>query len=281
MNAELHPDISWGLSKAATLKGSLLVLQRALDNRFLSWAGEINAEEYQFPRLIAAAHLDKIDYFASFPHLATFAVTLGRDPENLAAIDTSAIQSAGAVGLPNLQPVTHVLTPAACYHVYPHFSGNSLERKLVVTTRNTCFRCESHYNPLRRQWSFEMREIVVLGNMEEVTSFIASFRTRLEAFFHSIGLPVGWEAATDPFFNPSSNPKYLAQKLDPVKTEMIYGGSLAIGSVNFHRNYFGEAFSIERDGEPAFTGCVAFGLERWLYAFIDHFGANPSDWPTL
>jgi hypothetical protein len=92
---------------------------------------------------------------------------------------------------------------------------------------------------------------------------------------------VRWQAATDPFFNPSSNPKYLAQRLDPVKTEMVYGGDLAIGSVNFHRNYFGETFAIERGGEPAFSGCVAFGLERWLYAFTDHFGPNPTDWPAL
>jgi seryl-tRNA synthetase len=166
MNAQTHPDAAWGPSQAATLKGALLALQRALDAKFLAWADELDAEEYQFPRLIAAAHLDKMDYFRSFPHLATFAVTLGRDPANLAAVDTGAVQSGGGLGLPGLQPVTHVLTPAACYHVYPHFSGARLEGRRVVTTRNTCFRCEAHYEPLRRQWSFEMREVVALGSME-------------------------------------------------------------------------------------------------------------------
>ena len=38
-----------------------------------------------------------------------------------------------------------VLTPAACYHIYPHFAGGRLEGRRVVTTRNTCFRCEANY----------------------------------------------------------------------------------------------------------------------------------------
>ena len=96
-----------------------------------------------------------------------------------------------------------------------------------------------------------------------------------------LGLPVEFETATDPFFNPSQNPKYLMQRLDPVKHEMIFDGHLAIGSVNFHRNYFGEAFGIERAGEQAFSGCVAFGLERWIFAILSHFGPNPAAWPNL
>jgi len=87
-------------------------------------------------------------------------------------------------------------------------------------------------------------------------------------------MPVEFQNATDPFFNPSKNPKYLMQKLDPVKTEMIFDGKLAIGSLNFHRNYFGEAFQISRDGKEAFSGCVAFGLERWIYALVHTFGTD-------
>jgi hypothetical protein len=62
---------------------------------------------------------------------------------------------------------------------------------------------------------------------------------------------------------------------------MVFQGRLAIGSVNFHRNYFGEAFEISRDGREAFSGCVAFGLERWIYAFLERFGMNESDWPDF
>src|SRR5207247_2179199 len=95
-----------------------------------------------------------------------------------------------------------------------------------------------------------------------------------------IDLPIAWQNATDPFFDPSRNPKFLAQKLDPVKTEMVFGGELAIGSINFHRNFFGETFGIRREGEPAFSGCVAFGLERWLFALLRRFGPDESAWPS-
>ena len=100
-------------------------------------------------------------------------------------------------------------------------------------------------------------------------------------FFTAIGLPICWQPACDPFFNPSKSAKYLAQRLDPVKTEMVVGDDLAIGSVNFHRNYFGEAFGITRAGDDAFSGCVAFGIDRWIRAFIASFGPDEGSWPAL
>ena len=126
-----------------------------------------------------------------------------------------------------------------------------------------------------------MREIVCIGTAEEVKSFLDSWKVSLERFFSDANLDVQFENATDPFFNPSKNPKYLMQRLDPVKTEMIYKKTLAIGSMNFHRSYFGEAFAITRDGEEAYSGCVAFGMERWLYAMLTTFGPGDHDLPQL
>ena len=67
--------------------------------------------------------------------------------------------------------------------------------------------------------------------------------------------------------------------VDPVKTEMVFSGELAIGSINSHRSFFGETFGISRGDSPAFSGCVAFGLERWLYALLARFGPDPQRWP--
>lgn len=126
-----------------------------------------------------------------------------------------------------------------------------------------------------------MRELVCIGTADEIKAFLASTQERVTDFFERIRLPIDWQNATDPFFNPSRNPKFLTQKLDPVKTEMVFQDSLAIGSVNFHRNYFGEGFDIQRDGHEAYSGCVAFGGERWLYAWLAEFGTNEADWPDL
>ena len=66
-----------------------------------------------------------------------------------------------------------------------------------------------------------------------------------------------------------------------MKRELVFGNDLAIASTNFHRDHFGEAFAITRQGERAFSGCVAFGMERWLAAFLGTYGKRTEDWACL
>ena len=159
--------------------------------------------------------------------------------------------------------------------------GESLDRPLYLTTRNTCFRHESHYEPLRRLWSFSMREIVCLGTKAET---VGVRRQRpdeaADEFLRLMDLPVEWLTATDPFFQPQSNPKYLFQRLQPVKHEATYGGDLAIASLNRHHDHFGTAFAITRDGAPAHSACLAFGLERWLFAITHRHGTDRDPGPS-
>ena len=270
----------WFENGQSAFSGKALRLFRRLDLLFLSWAEEFQAGQYQFPTFIAASELAKLDYFASFPQLVTLPVTLQPSDENLERFAKGkTLDGRGNVNLTKLAPVRDVLTPAACYHFYIDMQGSSLKESRHVTTRATCFRKESCYLPLQRQWTFSMREIVCIGSADEVTSFLKDARQRVTRFFEDTGLPIKWLGATDPFFKPSQNPKYLMQKLDPVKTEMVFADSLAIGSVNFHRNYFGETFQILRNAEDAYSGCVAFGLERWMYACLSHFGLDEASWP--
>jgi hypothetical protein len=35
------------------------------------------------------------------------------------------------------------------------------------------------------------------------------------------------------------------------------------------------------NGAPAHSACVAFGIERWLFAIVDRHGLDPSGWPDL
>jgi len=69
------------------------------------------------------------------------------------------------------------------------------------------------------------------------------------------------------------------QQVDPTKFELVFDDRLAIGSTNLHHDHFGRAFDIVRDGEPVRTACVAFGIERWLAAFVHHFGPE-GPWPS-
>jgi len=270
----------WMENGQSALSGKALRLFKRLDLLFLNWAAEFQSSQYHFPTFIPADELVRLDYFANFPHLVTMPVTLESSDENLERFaQGSTLDDAGNLNLTELAPVRDVFTPAACYHFYIDMQSSSLAQAKYVTTRATCIRKEERYLPLQRQWSFSMREMVCVGSAEEVTDFLAEARQRITRFFKDSGLPIKWMDATDPFFKPARNPKYLMQKLDPVKTEMVFGDSLAIGSVNFHRNYFGEAFQILRNGEDAYSGCLAFGLERWMYASLAYFGLDEALWP--
>jgi seryl-tRNA synthetase len=271
--------LRWYESGQAGLGGPLLRLAEDCDRAFVTLAGIWQAGEERHPAALPAERLQRLDYLHSFPHQATFPARL--DPAHLNDfLAGELVTAAGDVALSPLAPVSSVLTPAACYHLYHAHEGQSFTAPLHLTTRNTCFRYEDGYEPLRRQWSFTMREIVCLGTHGETVSYLEQARAAVDELLALIDLPVAWLAATDPFFQPRTNPQYLMQRLQPSKHEATYGGDLAIASVNLHHDHFGEAFRLQRDGQPVNTACLAFGLERWLYALTDRHGLDPASWPS-
>jgi seryl-tRNA synthetase len=289
VTAALGPvGLRWHDRGRAVLGGPLYGLAAGCDTAFTLLAERWRAEPEQHPPMIDVAELQAVDYLASFPQLATFPVSLDADPANLREFTgRDALDPAGAVRPARTAPIREVLTPAACYHLYPNHRGERLGGPLYLTTRNTCFRREEQYAPLRRQWSFQMREIVCMGTRAEVREFLDAGAALVRALLRELDLPIAWAAATDPFFEPARNPKYLAQRLRPTKHEALYGGDgrggggLAVASVNLHEDHFGAAFEIERDGVPAVTGCVAFGVERWVYALTHRHGCEPAGWPDV
>jgi seryl-tRNA synthetase len=274
--------LGWHPNGQATLSGPLLALSERLDRAFLRIASAWGADEFRFPTFIRAAELDRLDYFRSFPQLATFPVCLDMDAKNLEAfVSGEVVDGQGRIHLSRHAPPKDVLTPAACYPIYIHHQSSHFDRARYFTVRNTCFRQEEKYEPLVRQWSFSMREIVCVGTLEEVKRFLDRARQSVAQFLEALGVPIEWQAASDPFFQPAKNPKYLMQRLNPTKYEMVFGGRVAIGSVNLHQDHFGSTFQIHRAGGDAFSGCVAFGVERWLHAITAHFGADPVNWPDV
>ncbi|WP_438297468.1 hypothetical protein [Streptomyces sp. HUAS TT7] len=274
--------LSWRASGQATLRGPLLRLAESCDRAFVRLSGLWRAEEEHHPASMSAQALQRADYLRSFPHQAAFTARLSPEDTNLRAfLDGPVLAPDGSVRLTELSPVSEVLTPAACYHVYDDRQGQALDGPQCVTTRNTCFRHEREYVPLRRLSSFRMREVVCLGRAEDTAAFLRSATAAVDAFCERVGIGLEWQAATDPFFRPRDNPRYLLQRVDPVKFEATYGGDLAIASVNRHHDHFGESFDLTLDGAPAHSACLAFGIERWLFALVDRHGTDPAAWPDV
>ncbi len=275
------PGYKWIPNGQSNLSGEVFQLFKALDSMFLRLAEQVQAQEFYFPQFIQAKELNRMDYFKSFPHLITFPVAL--DQKNEANLDKfikgERCDAEGRVQLTEIDKVCDCLTPAACYHFYIHFQMQDLKKTQFLTTRANCFRRELYYAPLQRQWNFNMREVVCLGAHDEVKAFITKYRALASEKFKALDLAIEWEVATDPFFNPESNPKFVMQQLDPVKHEMIFEKNLSIGSTNFHKDYFGENFKITHQGQTASSACIAFGLERWIFAIVTRYGTNPANWP--
>lgn len=270
-----HQDVG-----QATLRGSLLRLAADCDRAFLILADAFGADEEQHPAAISAELLNRLDYFSSFPHQATFPAVLDGDDDNLAGFADDPLGEAG-LRLPRLAPVRAVLTPAACYHVYAAHEGEEFAAASYFTTAATCFRREAVFEPLVRQWAFRMREVVCAGTAAEVSRFLAQARQLADRLCRELSLPLVWEPATDSFFRPLTNPKFLLQKVSPTKEEAVFGGRVAIASVNLHHDHIASAFGISRAGQAAHTGCLAFGVERWLYALCSRYGEDPADWPSV
>lgn len=275
------PNFRWNERGYSGFGGELQKLHASIDRMFLGWSAQVEAKEYVFPSYIEAHELLKVGYFNSFPQLVTFATCPSSDTtEEIEDFSQSSLDSAGTLQLATPEPITQVLTPAACYHFYVDLQESTIEAAKYLTTCCKCFRKEKSYSPLQRQWNFSMREIVCVATESEVNDMLTGYKALLEDFFATAKLPVMFQSATDPFFNPKKNPKYIMQKLDPVKSEMIHDGALAVGSINHHRDHFGEAFGIKtKDGNPAFSGCIAFGLERWMYMFLTAYGLEASLYP--
>ncbi len=245
-----------------------VALFRALDEQFLRWANACGAVEKHYPVLMRVEDLARFDYFYNFPHIAVCGCGIRHAEQERYAKSSDPVSEIPAR---DLTAADHVLAPAACYNIYLDYEGAALDTDLKVTTIAQCHRNETHYDGLARLRGFSMREIVCVGSAEGVKRHVLSLKQTVSRFVDAIGLPVAVEVASDPFFDRASERAVLS-RVFPTKEELQYGGEVAIASFNFHRNFFGERCGITFGGEPAFSGCVAFGVERWIHALVDYFG---------
>jgi hypothetical protein len=251
------------------LDGGQLRLLRAIDAVFRRLGDGWSAEEFRFPFLLRTRDLDTFDYYDNFPHLGLAAARL--DPERVGTLLAGASRPLEQVPADVLRPAEFALPSAACYAIYLDLAGSVLPADGVLrTTLGTCFRNEEHYDGLQRLLGFSMREIVFIGQEEGAKQHLGRAKDAVLALCAELGLDVKLEVATDPFFDKNSG-KAKMQRLFPVKEEFVVDG-LAIGSVNYHRNFFGERCEIQAGADTAHTSCLAFGVERWVHTLTARFG---------
>jgi seryl-tRNA synthetase len=259
------------------------------DRVFGSFGARWSAVPMRTPTLIPSATLSRCDYFRSFPHNVTFAAHLREEPkviEDFRARHQSA-DDLDDKALADMERPNACLSPAVCYHLYHVHEDQTLPASgLVYGICGKCFRYESsNLSDLRRLWDFTMREVVFLGSRNYVLERREESIGMMSTFLaeHRLGGQI--RTASDPFFiAPDAVSKTYYQLSSDSKYEVALDIAteqpLAVGSHNYHSDFFGRAFHTDVEGAGAMHSvCWAFGLERWVYAFLVQHGSNPAAWP--
>jgi len=255
------------------LRGETLARLQDIEREVARACRTLSLDEWQVPPALPLAVLQRADYFASFPQWLSLATHLTDDTaalERIASSNGNASQLAAA----STVPARTALPPAVCYHVYAALADRRIVETQLVTAQGCCWRHEGErLAPLERGWAFTMREVVCVGSEAECVAFRNRGIAIARALCVRFGLEASFVDAEDPFFAPTGRGRALLQRIKGLKQELRLdvgdGDTVAAASFNLHERFFGDAFDIRlADGSPAYTACVAFGLERWLLAAL-------------
>ena len=250
MTPEIH-DVGAG---RLCLEGRPWAIFRWIDAELEAMAVRDGASPIQVPALIDREVLDRAGFFDAFGEMATRVAANGGARE-------------------------YVLSPALCYHAYASLANRQLDAPIMLTTVGRCYRREAKPSPTRL-WEFTMREVIFIGTADWVADERARWLRRVSRFAQRIGLTSRVELATDPFFVAAARGKKLIQQLKELKYELQMRintdeAEVAVASMNLHETFFGSRFGLTLpDGSPAWSACVAFGLERWTLAMIAQLGVE-------
>jgi seryl-tRNA synthetase len=248
-------------------------------------AADEGPERLHFPPLLPRRDLETVGYLKSFPHLAGSIFAFAGDEEQASEQYEHACNHEDWSGFQTQTDL--VLTPAACYPVYPAIAARGrLPRGGVTIDAGGAyvFRHEPSGDPARMQ-IFHQREIVRIGEPETVAAWRERWRERALLLLGGLGLDVELEVASDPFFGRSGRMLAVSQREQELKfevqTQIAGPGPTAVASFNYHQDHFASAYGIElSDGSGAHTACLGFGLERITLALLRRHGLDPRSWPA-
>jgi seryl-tRNA synthetase len=236
-------------------------IARRFDALVMRETKDDGAQELQFPPVLPRTLIEQLGYLENFPQLA------------------------GAVHGVFDGATDMMLAPAACYPVYPNFSGLLPGGGRLITVMGWVFRHEPSDEPTRLQ-SFRMREFIRLGAGKEVVAWRDGWLQRGLDLLQRLGLDARSDVAADPFFGRTGKMMAAQQVEQRLKFEILVPvisaeQPTAVCSFNWHQDHFSAKFGIRTaEGATAQTACLGFGLERIALALLNTHGLDTKDWPA-
>lgn len=242
------------------------------------------AEVLRFPPVMSRALLEKSGYLKSFPHLLGCVSSMTGSEAKIRALVEG--RTAGQDWVDGLAATDLVLTPAACYQVYPIIAarGDVPGSGVIVDVESYCFRREASAE-LGRMQAFRMREYVCIGAPETALAFRETWKARAEGLATQLGVPFSLLPASDPFFGRAGRMMAVNQVEQALKFELLIPVNseetpTACMSFNYHQDHFGSTWGLRTDdGSVAHTACAAFGLDRLTIALFATHGLDLEAWP--
>jgi seryl-tRNA synthetase len=248
---------------------------------FINRHREPETQVLRFPPVMSRNELERSGYLHSFPHLLGGVSCFEGQESTILAM----VEQPGWVD--ELSATELVLSPAACYPVYPMAAalGPIPAQGLLFDVASDCFRHESTHEMGRFQ-SFRMREFVCLGTPTQVLEFRTRWMFLAQRMAKGLGLAHKIAPASDPFFGRGGKLAAMSQLDQHLKFELLVPlrseeEPTACISFNCHRDHFSSVWQLlTENGDNAHTGCVAFGLERLGLALFKTHGLDLGKWPA-
>ena len=264
--------------------GTYELVVEAVEHLITRLGAGARAEIMRFPPGLPRTQFEQSGYLKGFPHLAgtvhCFCGNEAAHRELLRCVDAGEDWSAGQ----SMSDI--VLTPAACYPIYPVLAsrGRLPAGGALIDVASFCFRHEPSLEPTRQQM-FRMREYVRIGTPTQVLEFRGEWLERMTKVAASLGMPHQIDVANDPFFGRAGKVLAESQRQQALKFELMIPVNsteslTACTSFNYHMDHFSQVWELRMpDDSKAHTACIGFGVERLTLALFRHHGLRPGQWP--
>ncbi|KAF6569875.1 hypothetical protein JDW19_21555 [Paenibacillus polymyxa] len=266
-----------------SLAGSALKLYEFLDRCFLQLLEGYETNRRKYPVLLPLTTYTSTRYLATSPQYAMFCC-----PAKESMDDISMLQKQVGIGdfADLLDRPKYAFSPSACFHLYEELRGETLVGNTIYTFRQNVFRNEGRFNwgELTRLRDYTVREVVFIGDDESVYEFREDMTGRILQLLEQLELDFEIRVASDPFIVPEMQKYKTVQARNRLKYECKIvkddSSSIACASLNMHGPAFSQAFQFSVNGkERTASGCIGFGLERWVIAFLLQHGCDEEAWP--
>lgn len=262
-----------------------VLLMEKLDKEFTGIAKKHGAELREYPSVLSKKNMTRNQYHIHYPQNIYGVTSVPHDYKTINAFRIKAQQECYD---DFFVFQGEILQPCICYHCYEELQEKRLSDVKMLTGKGKCYRHEVEWKKDNFRLSeFTMREIVYIGKKEWVVHARNRIMEDVWSLFESLGLQGRIATATDPFFfSQDLKTKGTYQMMSNAKYELIVrtmsGREVSIASFNYCLDILCSKYEIkDHHDEALYSGCVAFGIDRWKEALIDIHGSDMRKWPEM